>query len=76
MENIFRDNVAGDWSSGEDEGAGFAEEEEAGLPGMVVQVPHCSAWRGCSVTSDSVFPGKNTGAGCHFLLQGSSQPRD
>ena len=22
------------------------------------------------------FPGKNTGVGCHFLLQGSSQPRD
>ena len=22
------------------------------------------------------FPGKNTGAGCHFLLQGSSRPRD
>ena len=22
------------------------------------------------------FPGKNTGADCHFLLQGSSQPRD
>ena len=22
------------------------------------------------------FPGKNTGTGCHFLLQGSSQPRD
>ena len=22
------------------------------------------------------FPGKNTGMGCHFLLQGSSQPRD
>ena len=23
-----------------------------------------------------VFPGKNIGVGCHFLLQGSSQPRD
>ena len=22
------------------------------------------------------FPGKNTGVGCHFLLRGSSQPRD
>ena len=22
------------------------------------------------------FPGKNTGVGCHFLLQGSSQARD
>ena len=22
------------------------------------------------------FPGKNTGVGCHFLLQGSFQPRD
>ena len=22
------------------------------------------------------FPGKNTGVGCHFLLQGSSQPGD
>ena len=22
------------------------------------------------------FPGKNTGVGCHFFLQGSSQPRD
>ena len=22
------------------------------------------------------FPGKSTGVGCHFLLQGSSQPRD
>ena len=22
------------------------------------------------------FPGKNTGVGCHFLLQGSSHPRD
>ena len=22
------------------------------------------------------LPGKNTGVGCHFLLQGSSQPRD
>ena len=22
------------------------------------------------------FPGKNTGVGCHFLLQGSSRPRD
>ena len=22
------------------------------------------------------FPGKNTGVGCHFLLQGSYQPRD
>ena len=22
------------------------------------------------------FPGKNTGVGCYFLLQGSSQPRD
>ena len=22
------------------------------------------------------FPGKNTGVGCHFLLQGSSKPRD
>ena len=22
------------------------------------------------------FPGKNTAAGCHFLLQGSSQPKD
>ena len=22
------------------------------------------------------FPGKNTGVGCHFLLQGSSPPRD
>ena len=22
------------------------------------------------------FPGKNTGVGCHFLLQGISQPRD
>ena len=54
MENIFRDNVAGDWSSGEDEGAGFAEEGETGLPGMVVQVLHCSTWRGCSVTSDSL----------------------
>ena len=45
----------------------------------------------CSVVSDSLqlhglqpdrllcpgnFPGKNTGAGCHFLYQGSSQPRD
>ena len=24
----------------------------------------------------SDFPGKNTGMSCHFLLQGSSQPRD
>ena len=45
----------------------------------------------CSVMSDSFqpqgpqptrflcpcnFPGKNTGVGCHFLLQGSSQPKD
>ena len=22
------------------------------------------------------FPGKNTGVGCHFLLQGFSQPKD
>ena len=28
----------------------------------------------CFCWSD--FPGKNIGAGCHFLLQGSSQPRD
>lgn len=26
---------------GENEGTGKAEEEEAGLPGMVVQVVHC-----------------------------------
>ena len=45
----------------------------------------------CSVVSNSLwphglqptrllrpwdFPGKSTGVGCHFLLQGSSQPRD
>ena len=45
----------------------------------------------CSVVSDPLwphglqpirllcpwdFPGKNTGVGCHFLLQGSSPPRD
>ena len=33
----------------------------------------------CSPTGSSVhgdFPGKNTGVGCHALLQGSSQPRD
>ena len=29
---------------------------------------------GSSVHGDS--PGKNTGVGCHFLLQGSCQPRD
>ena len=29
---------------------------------------------GTSVHGD--FPGKNSGVGCHFLLQGSSQPRD
>lgn len=46
--------MAGDWSSGEDEGAGFAEEEGAGLPGMVVQVLHCSTQQGCSVTSNSL----------------------
>ena len=49
----------------------------------------CVLWR--SVLSDSlrpqdcglpssshswIFPGQNTGVGCHFLLQGSSQPRD
>ena len=48
-------------------------------------------WCVCSVGSDSLrphalwparllspwdFPGKNTGVGCHFLLRGSSQPRD
>ena len=33
----------------------------------------------CSLPSSSVHsdsPGKNTGVGCHSLLQGSSQPRD
>ena len=33
----------------------------------------------CSLPSSSVcgvFPGKNTGVGCHFLLRGSSLPRD
>ena len=30
----------------------------------------------CQASLSMEFPGKNTGAGCHFLLQGSSQPRD
>ena len=33
----------------------------------------------CSPPGSSVhgdYPGKNTGVGCHALLQGSSQPRD
>ena len=29
-----------------------------------------------SVVHGMAFPGKNTGVGCHFLLRGSSQPRD
>ena len=33
---------------------------------------------GCSPPGSSVhgFPGRNTGVRCHFLLQGSSRPRD
>ena len=30
----------------------------------------------CQASLSMEFPGKNTGAGCHFLCQGSSQPRD
>ena len=30
----------------------------------------------CQASLSMEFPGKNAGAGCHFLLQGSSQPRD
>ena len=32
----------------------------------------------CSLPGSSIhgdFPGKNTGMGCHFLLQGDSRPR-
>ena len=54
--------------------------------------PQCACMHSRSVTSNSsrrhgryslpgssfhqIFPGKNTGAGCHFLLQGTSWPRD
>ena len=52
--------------------------------GMVVCVPLFVTPTDCSLLSSSVrdFPGKNTGVGCHFLLQsifltqGSSRPRD
>ena len=30
----------------------------------------------CQALCPWYFPGKNTAVGCHFLLQGSSQPRD
>ena len=84
MENIFRghvldkvDNVAGDWSSGEDEGVRFAEEEGAGLPGMVIQVLHCSTQRGCSVTSNFLcFQERIPEQVAIFYSKGSSQPRD
>ena len=59
-----------------------------GLPDYQPRLEHAHS---CSIVSDSLRPhglqltkhfspwnflGKNTGAGCHFLLQGSSQPRD
>ena len=58
---------------------------------VCVCVRTCIHTLGCSVMSNSlqphglqpirvlcpwVFPGKNTGVGCHFLLLGSSWPRD
>ena len=43
------------------------------LPNTLCNAMHCSP-PGSSVHGES--PGKNTGVGCHALLQGSSQPRD
>ena len=41
---------------------------------LTLCVPVVYSPPGSSVHRDS--PGKNTGMGCHALLQGSSQPRD
>ena len=57
----YVDNDAMSISVGEESSALPARPENQGSPSLL------HLWD---------FPGKNTGVGCHFLLQGVSQPRD